>query len=336
MYVCEPLAPEEGEDGLEPLAQDEPGLSPSHRLPSNMNIADEAHYLRLTLQDSLLIDAVPPGSAYLSCRASLENTRTATAEAATTFFDVIIPPMDEVGDCKPLIASLRYRRRPSEPDHPPGKYDILATVNGGFSSHTVFSVMWDQPLSRFADTALRSPQSQCGFLRSSSSAPAPLHGRKLDVPPLHNNDIFVPDPLHAAHQTNVQSHHIPATSPDTATAGGTRQGIDSSTRTVPRSSGSTLTLQHDAGSRASSDAPDCPSSPSPTPFVDTMIHMSTFSSSDLPQLDPTALTGTTAPLATSPDSSPQQKNVPHSGATPEGEDGAKAACAGTWTYLTHL
>ncbi|KAH9015092.1 hypothetical protein EDB85DRAFT_2027582, partial [Lactarius pseudohatsudake] len=92
-------------------------------------------------------------------------------------------------------------------------------------------------------------------------------------------------------RTSSTSHHIPATSPDTATAGGTRQGIDSSTRTVPRSSGSTLTLQHDAGSRASSDAPDCPSSPSPTPFVDTMIHMSTFSSSDLPQLDPTALTG---------------------------------------------
>ncbi|KAI9450993.1 hypothetical protein BJY52DRAFT_1299883 [Lactarius psammicola] len=94
---------------------------------------------------------------------------------------------------------------------------------------------------------------------------------------------------------------------------------------------STPALQRDADFRTSSDAPDAPSSSSPTATHDAMISMGALSSSEPPatrsddraraRSDSHSLMSATA----SPAPSPPQEPAPHSDATAEGEGSAVAA-----------
>ncbi|KAI9450987.1 hypothetical protein BJY52DRAFT_1191305 [Lactarius psammicola] len=170
---------------------------------------------------------------------------------------------------------------------------------------------------------------------ASSSARAPLRVDEnlTGVTPPGNDDTFVPDLLHAARQITVESHRIPAISPEPPTAGPKLRVIDRSASTTPRS---TPALQHAADFRISFDAPDVPSSPSPTATLDAMTPMGTLSSSEPPatrsddraqsRSESHSLLSATAPLVTaSPAPSSQQEPAPHLSATAEGEGSAVVA-----------
>jgi hypothetical protein len=156
-----------------------------------------------------------------------------------------------------------------------------------------------------------------------SSAPATLlvDEKLTDVSPPDSNDTFVPD------LSTVESHRILATSPAPAAVGATRQAVDPSARTTPRS---TSALQH-AQPETTSYALNFPSSRPPTAIPDTMIPMDILlSSSDPPatrsdRAQPRSESHSLMPAATSSASSPLQIPAPHSGATIEGEGSATAA-----------
>ncbi len=116
--------------------------------------------------------------------------------------------------------------------------------------------------------------------------PAPVHVDEhlIYVPPLDNN-ISVSVTLQPADQTTIESHRIPATSPDSVTSRETQGGIDATARPMPfstpelsassRPSASTsppsaVTVQHTAHRRTPSDIPNIPSSPS-TAVFDNML-----------------------------------------------------------------
>ncbi|KAH9018950.1 hypothetical protein EDB85DRAFT_2294358 [Lactarius pseudohatsudake] len=105
----------------------------------------------------------------------------------------------------------------------------------------------------------------------SSSLPHPLHViESLDLPPL-DDDTHVPQSIHPAHRAAIDYPRIPATSPNPVTAQAI-QGGDDTTTTVPSSTPGALTsgavhIRYTAERRTSSDHPDFPSSPSPTPIL---------------------------------------------------------------------
>ncbi|KAH9006680.1 hypothetical protein EDB84DRAFT_1572994 [Lactarius hengduanensis] len=163
---------------------------------------------------------------------------------------------------------------------------------------------------------------------SSLAGPALLcvDANPLDAPPPDSNDMSVPGSLHTTCQMSLESPRISAILLDPATARATPQGIGPSARTM-------LRPQHDADFQTSSDAPDFPSSPSPSAVLDTVISMGTLSSehtasrSDCTQSwsDSHSLMPATASLATS---SPLRQKPAHSSATGKEENSPKAALRG--------
>ncbi len=170
----------------------------------------------------------------------------------------------------------------------------------------------------------------------SSSVPASL---RIDenpayVPPLGNN-ISVPVSLPPAYQTTTESFHIPATSPDSATAGATRD-IDTSARTMPPTTPETSTPlssasstgavppRHNADPLTSSDAPDFPSPALPNPVLDNILPtgppLSSPSPMTRPDDSPSFPESHCLILATTaPSTSPGQTFVPDLGAAAENE-----------------
>ncbi|KAI9434052.1 hypothetical protein H4582DRAFT_2060443 [Lactarius indigo] len=132
------------------------------------------------------------------------------------------------------------------------------------------------------DNVALAPASSAGPGPFSLSAPAPLRVIEslTDVPPLGT--------FHPAHRATIESHHIPATSPDPVITHVIQDNTDTSTRTIststPDTLASTLPISkasshstgtahaHHAGTRsASSGHLDDPSSPSPNPVLDNML-----------------------------------------------------------------
>ncbi|KAH8993862.1 hypothetical protein EDB86DRAFT_2928120, partial [Lactarius hatsudake] len=113
----------------------------------------------------------------------------------------------------------------------------------------------------------------------SSSMPHPLHVDSLDLPPL-DDDTHIPRSIHSAHRTAIDNPRIPATSPILVTSQAIQGGVDTTT-TMPSSTPGTFPptpnatgavhIQYITGRRTSSDRPDFPSSPSPTPILDDML-----------------------------------------------------------------
>ncbi|KAI9445698.1 hypothetical protein BJY52DRAFT_1315518 [Lactarius psammicola] len=162
------------------------------------------------------------------------------------------------------------------------------------------------------------------------SVPAPprVDESFMDVPPLDNDILFVPESFHPTHKTTNENSRIPATSLDPLTARVIQDGMDTFTRTTPLStqdlSASTppnskastrqtgaARVQTAANCRTSSDDPDVPSSPSPTPVLDVMLPTESHSSLRTPAA-PGLL-------------DPRLSSAPHLGADAEGEGSARAA-----------